>query len=45
MRSHPDEPPFPQWAQEIIFKPDWKQVFEPENVIAQVRAITAGTKG
>ncbi len=32
-------------AQEIIFKPDWKQVFEPVNVIAQVRAITAGTKG
>lgn len=29
-------------AKEQIFRPDWKDVFEPENVLAQVKAITAG---
>jgi hypothetical protein len=27
---------------EQIFQPDWKRVFEPENVLRQVRAITGG---
>ena len=27
-------------ARERIFQPDWKQVFEPENVLAEVKAIT-----
>lgn len=27
-------------AREVIFQPDWKRVFEPENVMAEVRAIT-----
>lgn len=30
-------------ARERIFQPDWKKVFEPENVIAEVKAITQGT--
>jgi 3-hydroxyisobutyrate dehydrogenase-like beta-hydroxyacid dehydrogenase len=30
-------------AKERIFQPDWKKVFEPENVIAEVKAITQGT--
>ena len=29
-------------AKDQIFQPDWKQVFEPENVLAQVLAITTG---
>ena len=29
-------------ARERIFQPDWKQVFEPENVMAEVKAITQG---
>jgi D-apionate oxidoisomerase len=29
-------------ARERIFQPDWKKVFEPENVMAEVRAITQG---
>jgi hypothetical protein len=29
-------------AREQILRPDWKQVFEPENVLAQVQAITKG---
>lgn len=29
-------------ARERIFQPDWKKVFEPENVMAEVRAITRG---
>jgi len=29
-------------AKKSIFQPDWKKVFEPENVIAQVKAITEG---
>jgi len=27
-------------ARNVIFQPDWKKVFEPENVMAEVRAIT-----
>lgn len=30
-------------AKERIFRPDWKSVFEPENVIAEVKAITQET--
>ena len=30
-------------ARERLFQPDWKKVFEPENVIAEVKAITQGT--
>ena len=26
-----------------LFQPDWARVFEPENVMAEIRAITAGT--
>ena len=29
-------------ARERIFQPDWKAVFEPENVMAEVKAITQG---
>ncbi len=29
-------------AMEQIMQPDWKQVFEPDNVMAQVKAITQG---
>lgn len=29
-------------ARQRIFRPDWKQVFEPENVMAEVKAITQG---
>jgi hypothetical protein len=29
-------------AREQIFQLDWKKIFEPENVMAQVKAITAG---
>jgi hypothetical protein len=29
-------------AKETIFQPDWKKVFETENVIAEVKSITAG---
>jgi hypothetical protein len=29
-------------ARERIFQPDWKSVFEPENVLAEVKAITQG---
>jgi hypothetical protein len=31
-----------QQARERIMQPDWKKVFEPEDVMAQVRAIVAG---
>jgi D-apionate oxidoisomerase len=31
-------------ARKSILQPDWKKVFERENVIAEVRSITAGTK-
>jgi len=27
-------------ARDVIFQPDWKKVFEPENVMAEVKAIT-----
>ena len=29
-------------ARERIFQPDWKSVFEPDNVMAEVKAITQG---
>lgn len=29
-------------ARETIFQPDWKDVFEPENVLREVKAITQG---
>jgi hypothetical protein len=29
-------------AKQNIFQPDWKKVFEPENVLAEVKAITQG---
>jgi ketol-acid reductoisomerase len=29
-------------ARERLFQPDWKSVFEPENVLAEVKAITQG---
>jgi len=29
-------------AKQTIFQPDWKRVFEPENVLAEVKAITRG---
>jgi hypothetical protein len=29
-------------ARETIFQPDWKKVFEPENVLREVKAITQG---
>jgi hypothetical protein len=31
-------------AKSSIFQPDWKRVFEPENVMSEVKAITAGRK-
>ncbi len=30
-------------ARERLFQPDWKKVFEPENVMAEVKAITQAT--
>jgi hypothetical protein len=30
------------YGRERIFKPDWKKIFEPEDVKAQVRAIVEG---
>jgi D-apionate oxidoisomerase len=32
-------------AKHQIFQPDWRSVFEPENVLAQVKAITGGRAG
>ena len=32
-------------AMEQIMQPDWRQVFEPDNVMAQVKAITQGRTG
>lgn len=29
-------------ARQILFQPDWKKVFEPENVLREVKAITQG---
>lgn len=31
-------------ARQSIFQPDWKKVFEPENVLNEVKAITQGRK-
>lgn len=31
-------------GKEKLFKPDWRQVFEAENVMTEIKAITAGTK-
>ncbi len=31
-------------GKESIFQPDWKKVFEPENVMSEVKAITEGRK-
>ncbi len=31
-------------ARQTIFQPDWKKVFEPQNVLAEVKAITQGIK-
>jgi hypothetical protein len=32
-------------ARSSIFQPDWKKVFEPENVYREVKAITQGITG
>jgi hypothetical protein len=32
-------------AMSQIIQPDWKKVFEPENVLEQVKAITQGRQG
>jgi len=32
-------------ARTKLFKPDWKSVFEPENVMEEIKAITAGLAG
>jgi hypothetical protein len=29
-------------AREQIFQPDWKKIFEPENVMKEIKAITGG---
>ncbi len=29
-------------ARQSLFQPDWKKVFEPENVLREVKAITQG---
>jgi hypothetical protein len=31
-------------ARPLLFNPDWRQVFEPENVMEQVKAITQGRR-
>jgi hypothetical protein len=31
-------------ARPLLFNPDWRQVFEPDNVMAQVKAITQGRR-
>jgi len=31
-------------AKKTIFQPDWKKVFEPENVLSEVKAIVQGSK-
>ena len=28
-------------AKKVLFRPDWKQLFEPENLLASTRRITA----
>ena len=32
-------------AKKVLFKPDWKRVFEPEEMMASVQKITGATKG
>lgn len=31
-------------GKEKLFQPDWRSVFEPENVMAEIKAITAGSR-
>jgi len=31
-------------AKKRVFRPDWREVFDPENVLAEVKAITQGVK-
>jgi hypothetical protein len=31
-------------AKKTLFQPDWKKVFEPENVLSEVKAIAEGKK-
>jgi hypothetical protein len=31
-------------ARPLLFNPDWRQVFEPQNVLEQVKAITQGRR-
>jgi hypothetical protein len=33
-----------EYGQEVLLQPDWKQVFEPESVLEQCKAITSGVK-
>jgi hypothetical protein len=33
-----------EYGQEVLLQPDWRQVFEPESVLEQCRAITTGKK-
>jgi hypothetical protein len=30
------------WGMERLLRPDWKKVFEPENLATQIRAVTQG---
>ncbi len=32
-----------EYGKKSVFRPDWKRVFDPENVLAQVKAIVRGT--
>jgi len=31
-------------AKKTLFQPDWKKVFEPENVLKEVKEIASGKK-
>ncbi len=31
-------------ARGMLFQPDWKDIFQPENVLREVKAITRGIK-
>jgi D-apionate oxidoisomerase len=33
-----------EYGREVLLRPDWKRVFEPENVLDQCKAITTGQK-
>lgn len=33
-----------EYGQEVLLQPDWKQVFEPDSVLEQCKAITTGVK-